>query len=712
MAWHNHPVTIDEQAKAADILDVLDDARRDMGWQAYLNVAGSPNGQGGVEHASMSPQQVKVEADHTQLTATRAIASVEVDAGPADVATLATPYGTGIKAKVEVAEGAALSAAALVGSKVKTLTADTELHGANLGLALSLQASNKITILGADITVAGEHRRLARFTSQLTPIVDLGVGGAMDHFGVGLRLAGAIGATTTYEKFVPIDRLSAMMRQRAHWYRNGVETLAALGVAAGVRQPSMRQLAADMGQVDKMLPGESAMWKQARTFFIGLGGGSFGLRGTATAQFSGTATYKLERSDDGLIGLTVEPGKVKGLRVSGEAKLLADVSAEYIVAASHQRSWSFDLTMMSASQALAKALQGQLPGLMLPGMPNTAREAYALLSLMQAEKLPVGVTNTSAQFVQARALSLGIGSIRLPDVLGGSSLGASRSGSWTLAASATPDAAAFAQTHSRSSSKDLLMLGASEKVDSASLLTAVSIGPRGERISTLQAINTGLTRRVSDGGSFGRQRLVASVNRALGTDALVGSVVPSSQYTVKVVQTIGIEALAEAGSRSDQDLAKLAADHALPVHLLRQVRDSVAKATADGTEAGYARALAAITSHRHRGIRALHALGASDAPIVSVVNERHDQLLTDFFKAETYALGAKTVGHARHVIKRLEKLDGQVRTAVAEIEADTVMGMIADSTVAKRRHLLVTLQAEIAQMSADVTAALEACQMA
>lgn len=718
-AWHDDLADDAPPAAATlgdDVAQAQGEARADRAYQAFLAPAAAPGATAAADQNNVSPESARLDVDTLEVGATRAITTLGGHGEMMSAAGVFTPYSTGIKLHTEIGDSKdTIGGLALVGKKAKTIGFETQVNPAAVGLAATLVADHKIQMLGPVQTSAdGTAVRLVRFQSQAMPVLDANLSELGAQVGVGARAVFALGRGATYDKFVAVDQLSSMMRRRDKWYRNGVETLAAVGVMAGVTTPSRRSIAADMGKVDTMLPGEAVTWRTTKAMVLGLSVGSHGLRSTLTTQVQGHALLRLSRLDGDMVELCVQPIKILGLRAGVEARLVAEAAVEASTAAGKRRSWQFDLRYMSSRHALQRALRGQLPGIMLPGAPNTPREAYALLSVTKSERLPFGVKATGSEFMHSRQSTAGIAALRMPEILGGGSLEASTSRSQVAVGSVDAEGiGSFQRARSRNHSYNLLQAGSLDRQISGTLHSAVSIGPRGEARIRPLSVETKIAIETVDSGKFGRAKVATSLSDVIGRQLLPRNVQPTRRYTVEIVRSLGIDDLGIIAKTTDETISRMAAEHGVVSADAHKIATALRTAAAVGGEAAFAGALETITSLGIKGIKTLAVLAAAEKVSsatyeADVVNESHDQIIKDFFKAETFALGAKTHAHARKALQRLQRLEVQTNKAIEELQGDMILKAVStQSAIDQRCALLNVLKDEVAQLARDVEASMD-----
>lgn len=692
------------------------EAQSDRAYQAFLNPAACPSGAAQDDGNRLSAAQAQVGGDTFEVTATRAIQAVSGEVAGVTTSAVLTPYSTGIKAGGALGEGGPeLAGVFLAGKKAKTVGIDGGTELAAAGAAISLVTDSRIEVLGPPIQAQdGKTRQLARFRSLHMPILDLNLSGVAAEVGFGARAVVASGREATYTKFVDTAELARMMRKRSSWMRPVTDTLKAVRPRRALGMASPEEAAKDLTQVDLLLPGESMAWKSSRAMLLGLAAGTHGLRATATLQLQTSAIVKIERTDANQVRLTVQPTRLRGAKLGLEARLVADLSVAVVRAATKLRAWEFDLSLASARHALARALDGHLPGILPNSAQQGPRQAFAMLATDRAERIPMGVAAKQAAAAQLSEVVGGSSGIKLPEILGGYSLAAYRSSSYRQVAASDVQTADYRRIRERSSSYSLLSLGEVVKSNTAEIQSAVSIGPRGEMVVEPQTLSTTLLRETSGSSKFGRNRIAADISDLVGDDISLSAVKPTRRYAVEVTYSVGIGELTRVSKLSEKQLTDLAESYGLPKQMTINVAREIRQGIVAGDEQSYAAVLSRVVDRGHDGFNILRTLTrdpnkpAKDLA-VDIRNETHDELMTRFFKAEAYALGAQTQAHAREVVERLSRLEKDIADAVKENEGDgIVLSMTSGHEVAQRTGLLVVLMSETRQLRADVETAMVA----
>lgn len=603
------------------------------------------------------------------------------------------------------------------GDLSQTAVAGRDIKGVKFGIApneiamasgVFLQSSDKIAILGPTMVRDGQTLHLARFASSLTPILDADLVAATGPVSLAARLVLSRGKSTTYDKFVPTHELAGMMRARDHWFRNLVEFGLATRLANSTKRPlSISALAANAAHIDGWLPGEGATWSSNKGVVLAFAGGVVAGRATISASLSGGVNWSVVREDETHVVLSVQPSTTAGVRLSVEAKLLADLGVDYGTAARQRRAWRFNTNYMSSRHALSLALSGRLPGLMLPGTPDTMSESYATYSLLARESLPFGVESIEWEFMRQTSLGAALTGIRLPEILGGSSLFVAKDISEQVLSSSSSDSTSLTRTVSSVSSVSLLSAGSF--LDKSSAEISVSIGQTNRGAREVQHSGLRVVREMStmDSHRFGRKRVSSSLGKLVSQQFSSSDIQPTQGYKASIAYEFSRVDLEKSAQIGDARLFELAKQNQVSQAVAVNIRQLVRNFTQTPAETANTGALRVLSRHGGAGMALLCAMsGVDNTPELSVQNLSHDALLKDFLKLEVYAHGARSAGHAKKALARCDKYIERLNNAMLEVQGDAILAHADDAAPARQNNLLRLMLAESKAIQSDLKSGL------
>ena len=580
---------------------------------------------------------------------------------------------------------------------------------------------NSIEVLGAQRTRAdGTIERLARLKSEFMPILDISASTAAAQISVGARLSLFGGHSGVMEKFINTDKLAAMLRQRAVWYRPALETAAALGLKVGLKLSPPAKLADQVVRGNALEVGESYAFTRQKGMTFGISLGGMGAKGTVNVMTRSGWSLTLRRIDDKTYELSMAPSQSKGISGGVDAIIVGEAYASLSKSFVQRRVWHFDAGAPEAMSALAQALDGHLPGTLEASAAVDSEKMAALHTMQRDESLPPGVTNVLAELGHQTEVSAGVATLR-PLLSTGlaAGLGVSRTGfdSTHGVAVARDSGVVMSRTQGSRRAAERLLGGA--RVESVS--TTVSELNDGPAAAAFAQLEVAVDFELRSGMGTSRKAIVSLAGKlaqtALGPNADARR---SDLYQMQGRWTLRAKDLDELTMVSQQVIMKAAQSSGLSAKLLQKFTADVARAqataTATGTGTGtgtahspngqagggsdprlsMARVVATfVKDGRSPAVVALkHLLGedATHQMEFSVSNARHERTLAKFLAADALQQGAKTTHDTRQVVKTMESLTKRIDRQIDEINGDALLSGLIPQDQAQAVDLLGALR--------------------
>ena len=550
-------------------------------------------------------------------------------------------------------------------------------------------------------------RILAKWETQLMPIVAVDMGASWMHLGGSVRASAYKSYQNIFQVYVAPDELSKAMLQRhglAHAVASGFQTLGMR--KAPVALPALKKVLAER-QANYLQVGESVRMVRTGNMSGGLAMSAYGVRAGLYGSYTGETELTVARVDEHHLDVTISPKKITSLSANFDALIAAEMFTTSSMAVGLSRGFRADLREEPTRDALRVLFdEGVYPG--CDNLPARLG-AHASVDMTQQVRhghLPKGMSTTFMQRAEQVDMSWGLGMPK-PFFLTGRIAGLGLEGKVFERQQTTADGAASltVKTLGRNSQRDVWGAGSTYKQLSVGVRQLELFDEVGRPEKHFDGLDVklvkGLTRVVGDA----RARLTHKVGKLLGTEIAEPKQKGDAQtYAVSVERLFTKAKLMRIAKSSRVDRLRTAFQAGVPMLALNTLSERIASLKDNRAPDSLELALGIATevqafmvTHGQRGFAAMHYMseGSTEDIDVSVDSSAFDKPVKKALKVQLEYGTTRDARSLKRGVREAARVEEETKRGVSHLQDENILKTFNSEDHNAKLTALQAVQSEV-----------------
>ncbi len=558
-----------------------------------------------------------------------------------------------------------------------------------------------------DHAPADAGRVLAKWETQLMPIVACDVGASWIHLGGSVRASAYKSRQNVYQVYVKPEELGAAMLQRhglAHAVTSGLETLGWKKAPIGL--PVLNEVLTQR-EANHLRVGESVRVVRTGNMSGGLSLSAYGIRTGIYGSFTGETELTVARVDEHSLDVTIAPKQIKSLSANLDALIAAEVYTTASIATGLSRGFRVDLREASAREALKRLFdEGIYPGCDNAPARLGAQAPVDMTQQVRHGALPVGVRTLFMQRSEHLEARWGL-SVPKPFFLTGRIAGLGLEGKVFERAQTTTDGATSLTTKTlgRATARDAWRAGSKYKQLSAGVRQLEIFDAAGRPEARFDGLEVklvkGLTRVVGDA----RAKLTHKVGQLAGVKIAEPQQKGDAQtYAVTVERLITEDDLTRLASASGMSRLRAAFRSGVPLPALKslvlRLKDLAKENDIDSLAfrmKSAAEVQAFLMVHGQRAFAAVHQMARGDIEDidVDVTSSAFDKPVKKVFGLQVEYGTARDTRSLKRGVAEATRIGKEVKRGVSQLQDDTILKTFNSENHTAKLTALRAVQGEV-----------------
>ena len=560
-----------------------------------------------------------------------------------------------------------------------------------------------------DHAPADAGRVLAKWQTQLMPIIACDVGVSWIHLGGAVRASAYKSRQNVYQVFLKPEELgSAMLRRHglAHAVTSGLETLGWKKAPIGL--PVLNKVLTER-QANHLQVGESVRVVRTGNMSIGVSLSAYGFRTGIYGSYTGETELTVARVDEHFLDVIVAPKQIKSLSANLDALIAAELYTTASIATGLSRGFRVDLREAAARESLQRLFdQGQCPGCDNTPARLGAHASVDMTQQVRHGQLPVGIRTLFMQRAEHIETRWGLGMPK-PFFLTGRVAGLGLEGKVFEGLQTTTDGAASVTTKTmgRGTQRDAWRAGSKYKQITAGVRRLEVFDASGRPEARFDGLEVklvkGLTRVVGDA----RAKLTRKIGQISGAKIAEPQQKGDAQtYAVTIERLFTEDDLARLASTSGMDRLRAGLRSGVPVpaitSLVHRLQDLVHDHGVDSLDfkmKSAAEIQAFVVVHGQHAFAAVHhmARGSKDDIDVDVISSAFDKPVKKVFGLQLEYGTARDARSIKRGVVETKRVGKEVKRGVSQLQDDTILKTFDPQNHSAKVTALQAVQSEVEQ---------------
>lgn len=590
-----------------------------------------------------------------------------------------------------------------------TTGGDTRVGGS---IAAVIVGGSRLQPMMWDDGVANSGGRvLAKWETQLMPIIACDVGASWVHLGASVRASAFKSHQNVYEVYVSPQEINAAMVNShglAHWVASGMQTLGWKEAPVGL--PSLRKVLEER-HANHLGIGESVRMVRTGNISGGVAVSAYGSRLGLYGSYTGETELTVARVDENHLDVTIAPKRIKTFSANFDALIAAEIFTTGSLATGLSRGFRVDLRESASREALGKLFDSGI----CPGCDHapTRLNAYAAIDMAQQVRhgaLPDGTRSLYMQRAEQVEARWGLGMPK-PFFLTGRIAGMGLEGKVFDGIQVTTDGSASLTTKTLGLGKkrDLWAAGSTYKDLTAGVRRLDLFDESGRPESRFDGLDVKLVKGLTRVVGQARAKLTRKVAKLLGTDIPTPKQKGEAQtYAVTMERLFTHNDLARVAACTHIERLRAAFQSGVPIKALTTLTERLQKLKADSDITSLAFALntaaevqAFLVAHGQRGFAAVHAMtrGSIEDVDVGVESSAFDKPVKKSFALQLEYGISQDARTLKRGVREAARVKEEVKRGVSNLQDDPILKKLNSENHGAKVTALKAVHTETEQFS-------------